>query len=190
MFFYLIAFTFQTFNQGLILNILSIYNPKYTGVYIQYQPVANIFINVIKQVLFIAKVSDGFDVSHLTKKMKNNPFLVLHYFWYILRLGRLLDLPFQEIDCNWHVQIQFHGEKHWKSWGELWCCSEGGQGWGFWYFHHHVPLLLLLACYHFLLQCKLFSEILKLTCLAFDIHANWQIYLVLELRISLLRLLR
>jgi hypothetical protein len=52
MFFYLICFTFQTYNQGIILNALSIYNPKYTGVYIQYQPVTNILINVLKQFLF------------------------------------------------------------------------------------------------------------------------------------------
>ena len=34
--FYLVAFTFMTYSQSLVLNILSGYDPKYTGSYLKF----------------------------------------------------------------------------------------------------------------------------------------------------------
>lgn len=84
MFFYLVAFTFQTFSQGIMLHILSAYEPEYTGVYIKYQPVANIFINVLKQILFYSKVSYSVDVRIINWETLFLIELVHGTFWLVL----------------------------------------------------------------------------------------------------------
>ena len=61
--FYLVGFLFQIYFQSLMLNIMSVYDPKYAAAFFTFQPVSNLVMNVLKQILFALNVSTALDVS-------------------------------------------------------------------------------------------------------------------------------
>lgn len=60
--FYLIGFLFQIYFQSVVLNIISVYDPKYAALYFTFQPVSNLIMNGLKEVIFLLKVPMAIDV--------------------------------------------------------------------------------------------------------------------------------
>lgn len=56
------GFMFQITFQGLTLTIISVYDPKYTQLYIISQPVINIAMNIVKEIMLQLKFPNNLDV--------------------------------------------------------------------------------------------------------------------------------
>lgn len=81
--FYLIGFLFQIYFQSAMLNIISAYDPKYGALFFTFQPVSNLVMNGLKEIIFFIAVPNIVDVS-LTSLISNPQFAIFFGMFYIL----------------------------------------------------------------------------------------------------------